>query len=112
MRSLTRHGLIRCVAVFLLLWIGLDLGLPEPTTVDILNPAAAASGVWHNDVHGTPSNNLLHPDHCFSHGQAFTIASHAPLSRPADVSPVAPPGGEAVPSGLAQALDHPPQLLA
>jgi hypothetical protein len=112
MRAFARHGLVRGVAVFLLLWIGLDLGLPETTTVDILDAAAAATGVWHNDVHGASSNGLLHPDHCFNHGQAFTLASHAPVERPADGPSVFPPGGDMLPSGPARALDHPPQLAA
>jgi hypothetical protein len=90
MRSLARHGWIRCATIFLLAWISVDLGLPDLCAGDVFDGGAPTSSLSHNDAQGQEHAGLLHPDHCFCHGHSITLSVHVLTTEPARYSSIDP----------------------
>jgi len=109
MRSLARHGWIRCATIFLLAWISVDLGLPGLCAGDVFDVGCPTSCLSHNDSSAPKSTGLLHPDHCFCHGHSIALPAHVRVAEPRLSSSVDPFRVSLVPAAALAQLYHPPQ---
>jgi hypothetical protein len=109
MRSLARHGWIRCATLFLLAWISVDLGLPGLCASDVFDGGCPTSCWSHNDASAPKPAGLLHPDHCFCHGHSITLSAHARIAEPPLSSSVDPFCVSLIPTASLAQLYHPPQ---
>jgi hypothetical protein len=109
MRSLVRHGRIRCAALFLLAWISVDLGLPDFCAGDVFDWGCPASCMSHNDRNAPKRSGLLHPDHCFCHAHSITLSAHVLIAEPPQSSAVDPFCLNFIPAASLAQLYHPPQ---
>jgi hypothetical protein len=109
MRSLARHGWIRCATLFLLAWISVDLGLPDSCAGDAFDWGCPAPCVSHNDNSAPKRSGLLHPDHCFCHAHSITLSAHVLIAESAQSSDVDSFCLPIVPAVSLAELYHPPQ---
>jgi hypothetical protein len=109
MRSLARHGWIRCATFFLLAWISVDIGLPDLCAGDVFDGGCPTSCVSHSDRHAPKQSGLLHPDHCFCHGHSITLSAHIQTAEPPLSCSVDPFCLNLVPAASLAQLYHPPQ---
>lgn len=109
MRSLARHGWIRFATLFLLAWIGLDLGLPEFCAGDVFDLGCPTSCLSHSHDGTAKHSGLLHPDHCFCHAHSITLSARVLVDQSPQSSAVDPFGLTFLPAASLAQLYHPPQ---
>jgi len=111
MRSLVRHGWIRFATLFLLAWIGFDLGLPEFCASDVFDLGCPTSCLSHSHNGTQRHSGLLHPDHCFCHAHSITLSAHGLIAQPPQSSSIDPFCSGFIPAASAAQLYHPPQSV-
>ncbi|MCX6545894.1 MAG: hypothetical protein NTV05_15955 [Acidobacteria bacterium] len=109
MRSLTRHGWIRCATLFLLAWISVDLAWPDFCAADVFSGDCPASCLSHHNTSPPNHSGLLHPDHCFCHAHSITLSAGVLIVEPPRSSAVDPFCLDFIPAASIAQLYHPPQ---
>ncbi len=107
-----RHGaVIRIVALFLLLWVGFDVGAHGLLASDFSSPGDSTSWTRLTTSESGATTQFTH-DHCFCHSLSVGAMLPAPGATLTPAGVVVLPISSHAPGRDASPLDHPPQLRA
>jgi hypothetical protein len=107
-----RHAaLIRTLTLFLLLWVGSDLGAHGFFSSD-LAPISTGNSSFRLTPDQSGSTVPFASDHCFCHSTSVGAVVAAPVAGLTPVGTVGIDPSLQVPPGAPHPLDRPPQLAA
>ncbi len=114
MRSARRRraAAIRIVALFLLLWVGFDVGAHGLLASDFASLRESGSCTRLSNADGGAAAVSFTHDHCFCHGLSVGAVLPALAEGLAPAGGVLLPTSSHVPGSDGSPLDHPPQLRA